>query len=138
MRSCRELGLITVAVFSEADRKSLHVRYADEAYCIGPPPSRESYLNIDSIIEVAKKSGADAIHPGYGFLSENPKFPERCVEAGIIFIGPSAYSIATMGDKVTARQTMTKAGVLVVLVQLIRSRKRNRPLRSSMKSDYLS
>ncbi len=114
MRSCRELGLITVAVFSEADRKSLHVRYADEAYCIGPPPSRESYLNIDSIIEVAKKSGADAIHPGYGFLSENPKFPERCVEAGIIFIGPSAYSIATMGDKVTARQTMTKAGVLVV------------------------
>jgi acetyl-CoA carboxylase biotin carboxylase subunit len=114
MRSCRELGLLTVGVFSEADRKSLHVRYADEAYCIGPPPSRESYLNIDAIIDVAKKSGADAIHPGYGFLSENPKFPERCEEAGIIFIGPSAYSIATMGDKITARQTMTKAGVPVV------------------------
>ena len=114
MRSCRELGLITVGVFSEADRKSLHVRYADEAYCIGPPPSRESYLNIDNIIEVARNSGADAIHPGYGFLSENPKFPERCEEAGIIFIGPSAYSIATMGDKITARQTMTKAGVPVV------------------------
>lgn len=114
MRSCRELGLGTVAVFSEADRKSLHVRYADEAYCIGPPPSRESYLNIDNIIEVARNSGADAIHPGYGFLSENPKFPERCEEAGIIFIGPSAYSIATMGDKITARQTMTKAGVPVV------------------------
>src|ERR1035438_567411 len=114
MRSCRELGLLTVAVYSEADRKSLHVRYADEAYCIGPPPSRESYLNIESIIEVARKSGADAIHPGYGFLSENPRFSERCAEAGIIFIGPSAYSIATMGDKITARQTMTKAGVPVV------------------------
>lgn len=114
MRSCRELGLVTVGVFSEADRKSLHVRYADEAYCIGPPPSRESYLNLDKIIEVARNSGADAIHPGYGFLSENPKFPEMCKEAGIIFIGPSAYSIATMGDKITARQTMTKAGVPVV------------------------
>jgi len=114
IRSCRELGLVTVGVFSEADRKSMHVRYADEAYFIGPAPSRESYLNIDNIIEVAKKSGADAIHPGYGFLSENAAFSDRCKQEGIIFIGPSAYSIATMGDKIMARQTMTKAGIPVV------------------------
>ena len=89
MRSCRELGLTTVAVFSEADRKSMHVRYADEAYFIGPSPSRESYLNIDNIIAAAKTSGADAIHPGYGFLSENAAFSDRCKQEGIIFIGPS-------------------------------------------------
>ncbi|MCX6245538.1 MAG: acetyl-CoA carboxylase biotin carboxylase subunit [Bacteroidetes bacterium] len=114
MRSCRELGLITVGVYSEADRKAMHIRYADEAYLIGPAPSRESYLNIDNIIEAAKKSGADAIHPGYGFLSENAAFSERCKQEGIIFIGPSAHSISTMGDKITARQTMTNAGVPVV------------------------
>lgn len=114
MRSCRELGLKSVAVYSEADRKALHVRYADEAYCIGPPASRESYLNIDKIIAVAKESSADAIHPGYGFLSENADFSERCKKEGIIFIGPSAYSISTMGDKITARKTMMKAGVPVV------------------------
>jgi len=114
MRSCRELGLVTVGVYSEADRKSMHVRYADEAYCIGPAPSRESYLNIDNIIDAAKKSGADAIHPGYGFLSENAAFSDRCKQEGIIFIGPSAHSIATMGDKITARLTMTKAGIPVV------------------------
>ena len=114
MRSCRELGLITVGVYSEADRKAMHVRYADEAYFIGPAPSRESYLNIDNIIEAAKQSGADAIHPGYGFLSENAAFSERCKQEGIIFIGPTAYSISTMGDKITARQTMTNAGVPVV------------------------
>ncbi|MEI6901471.1 MAG: biotin carboxylase N-terminal domain-containing protein, partial [Bacteroidota bacterium] len=107
MRSCRELGLVTVAVFSDADRTSMHVRYADEAYHIGPAPSRESYLNIEKIIEVAKKSGADAIHPGYGFLSENAVFSERCKSEGIKFIGPSAYAISTMGDKITARKTMT-------------------------------
>jgi acetyl-CoA carboxylase, biotin carboxylase subunit len=114
MRSCRELGLGTVGVFSEADRKAMHVRYADEAYYIGPAPSRESYLNIESILEVAKRSGVDAIHPGYGFLSENASFSERCKAEGIIFIGPSAHSISTMGDKITARQTMIKAGVPVV------------------------
>jgi len=114
MRSCRELGLVTVGVFSEADRKSMHVRYADEAYFIGPAPSRESYLNIDNIIEAAKRSGADAIHPGYGFLSENAAFSDRCKQEGIIFIGPPAYCIATMGDKIMARQTMTKAGIPVV------------------------
>jgi acetyl-CoA carboxylase biotin carboxylase subunit len=114
MRSCRELGLITVGVYSEADRNAMHVRYADEAYYIGPASSRESYLNIDNIIYAAKKSGAEAIHPGYGFLSENAGFSERCKQEGIIFIGPSAYSISAMGDKITARQTMTKAGVPVV------------------------
>jgi acetyl-CoA carboxylase biotin carboxylase subunit len=114
MRSCRELGLTTVGVYSDADRTAMHVRYADEAYFIGPAPSRESYLNIDNIIAVAKKSGADAIHPGYGFLSENASFSERCKQEGIIFIGPSAYSIATMGDKITARQTMIKAGIPIV------------------------
>jgi len=114
IRSCRELGIISVAVFSEADRKSLHVRYADEAFFIGPSPSIESYLNIDKIIDIAKKSGADAIHPGYGFLSENAEFSERCKKEGIIFIGPSSFSISAMGDKITARQSMINAGVPVV------------------------
>jgi acetyl-CoA carboxylase biotin carboxylase subunit len=114
MRSCREMGLITVAVFSDADRKAMHVRYADEAYYIGPSPSRESYLNIEAIIAAAKKSGADAIHPGYGFLSENAAFSERCKLEGIKFIGPQPYAITTMGDKITARQTMIRSGVPVV------------------------
>lgn len=114
MRSCREMGIRTVAVFSEADRKSMHVRYADEAYFIGPSPSTESYLVIDKIIEAAKKSGADAIHPGYGFLSENAAFAQRCEDEGIIFIGPTHHAISVMGDKLTARQAMTDAGVPVV------------------------
>jgi acetyl-CoA carboxylase biotin carboxylase subunit len=114
MRSCREMDIFTVAVYSDADGGAMHVRYADEAYHIGPSPSNESYLNIDKIIEVAKKSGADAIHPGYGFLSENASFSDRCKQEGIIFIGPSGDSIRMMGDKITARQTMIKAGVPVV------------------------
>jgi acetyl-CoA carboxylase biotin carboxylase subunit len=114
MRSCRELDILTVAVYSDADGGAMHVRYADEAYHIGPSPSNESYLNIDKIIEVAKKSGADAIHPGYGFLSENAAFSDRCKAEGIIFIGPSGHSIRMMGDKITARQSMIKAGVPVV------------------------
>jgi acetyl-CoA carboxylase biotin carboxylase subunit len=114
MRSCREMGIATVAVFSEADRSSLHVRFADEAYFIGPSPSNESYLVIDKIIAVAKKSGVDAIHPGYGFLSENAAFSDRCKKEGIIFIGPGAHAISTMGDKITARETMMAAGVPVV------------------------
>lgn len=114
MRTCRELGIESVAVYSEADRASLHVRYADEAYLIGPGPSSESYLVIDKIIDAAKKSGADAIHPGYGFLSENAKFSERCEKEGIIFIGPSPFAINTMGDKITARKKMTSANVPVV------------------------
>jgi len=114
IRSCREMGIKSVAVYSDADRTSMHVRYADEAYNIGPAPSNESYLVMDNIIAVAKKTNADAIHPGYGFLSENAKFSERCEEEGIIFIGPSAYAIRTMGDKITARKTMLAANVPVV------------------------
>ena len=114
MRSCREMGIKSVAVYSEADRTSMHVRYADEAYFIGPSPSNESYLVIDNIIDAAKKCGADAIHPGYGFLSENAEFSDRCKSEGIIFIGPSSYAINTMGDKITARIKMQKANVPVV------------------------
>ena len=114
MRSCREMGIKTVAVFSDADRTSFHVRYADEAYHIGPSPSNESYLNIDRIIDTAKQSGSDAIHPGYGFLSENADFASRCESEGLIFIGPSEVSISAMGDKITARGKMMNAGVPVV------------------------
>ncbi len=114
MRTCREMSIETVAVYSEADRTSLHVRYAHEAYCIGKAPSSESYLNIEKIVEVAKNCGADAIHPGYGFLSENATFSRRCTEEGIIFIGPSPEVIIQMGDKIMAREAMTKAGIPVV------------------------
>lgn len=114
MRTCREMDIKSVAVFSEADRTSLHVRYADEAYYIGKAPSSESYLNIEKIIETAKTCGADAVHPGYGFLSENSKFAQRCKEENIIFIGPSPEVIDQMGDKIKARETMKKAGIPVV------------------------
>ena len=99
-RGCRELDIETVAVYSEADRESLHVKYADHAYPIGPAPSAQSYLAIDRIIEVAKKSRADAIHPGYGFLAENSKFAQRCQEEGIVFIDQPPQVIDQMGDKV--------------------------------------
>jgi acetyl-CoA carboxylase biotin carboxylase subunit len=114
LRACRELGIETVAVYSEADRQALHVRYADEAYLLGPAPSRQSYLRGDKIIEIAKQSGAQAIHPGYGFLAERADFARACEEAGIIFIGPKASAIAAMGDKMTARNTVAAAGVPVV------------------------
>ncbi len=114
MRSCREMGIRTVAVYSDADRKAMHVLYADEAYHIGPSPSIESYLNMEKILKVAQKSKANAIHPGYGFLSENAEFSRKCQEAGIKFIGPQPYAIAQMGDKITARKTMIAAGVPVV------------------------
>ncbi len=114
IRSCRELGIKSVAIYSDADRSAMHVRYADEAYHIGPSPSKESYLNGDKIIEVAKQCGADAIHPGYGFLSENADFAKKCNAAGIIFIGPTWESIVIMGDKISARQRMIAAGVPVV------------------------
>ncbi len=114
MRTCREMGIATVAVFSEADRTSMHVRYADEAYYVGPAPSKDSYLKADKIIEVALKSKADAIHPGYGFLSENAAFARLCRENGIIFIGPTAEVIDKMGDKIQARKAMIAAGVPVV------------------------
>jgi acetyl-CoA carboxylase biotin carboxylase subunit len=115
IRACRELGIETVAVYSEADRQSLHVRYADEAYLLGPAPSRESYLRADKILDVVRKSGADAIHPGYGFLAEREDFAQACLELGIAFIGPKPSSIAAMGDKAEARATVIKAGVPVVL-----------------------
>jgi acetyl-CoA carboxylase, biotin carboxylase subunit len=114
IRACREIGIQTVAVFSEADRQALHVRYADEAYLLGPAPSRESYLRADKILDIARQSGADAIHPGYGFLAERDDFAEACAERGISFIGPKPSSIAAMGDKMTARETVRKAGVPVV------------------------
>ena len=114
MRTCRELGLKTVAVYSEADRSALHTRFADEAVLVGPPPSRESYLVMERILDAAKQTGADAIHPGYGFLSENPKFVRACDKAGICFIGPPASAMEAMGEKTTARANMVKAGVPVV------------------------
>jgi pyruvate carboxylase subunit A len=114
MRACREMGIPSVAVYSEADKEALFVKYADEAYCIGPPPATMSYLNIQKIIEVATESGADAIHPGYGFLAENPKFARTCEEKGLKFIGPSSRVLELMGDKVAARREMVKVGVPVV------------------------
>jgi acetyl-CoA carboxylase biotin carboxylase subunit len=114
IRACRELGIGTVAVFSDADRAGLHVRYADEAYYIGPPPARDSYLVIDRLIDVARRAGVDAIHPGYGFLSERAAFAEACAAAGITFVGPRPYAIRMMGDKQMARETVKKAGVPVV------------------------
>lgn len=114
MRSCKEMGIKTLAIFSEADRTSRHVFFADEAVCIGPAQSSESYLNIDKIIAAAKKFNADAIHPGYGFLSENAEFAKRCEKEGIIFIGAPHDAICQMGDKITARKLMIAAGVPVV------------------------
>jgi acetyl-CoA carboxylase biotin carboxylase subunit len=111
IRACRELGIPSVAVYSDVDRASLHVRKADEAYHIGPAAAAESYLNITKILDVAKQSGADAIHPGYGFLSENAKFAQACGDAGVKFIGPTAASMEMMGSKTRARQQMEKAGV---------------------------
>lgn len=111
--ACRELGIKTVAVHSTADREALHVRFADEAICIGPPPSTQSYLNIPAIISAAELTDADAIHPGYGFLSENPYFAEVCAACNITFIGPAPEVMRTMGDKATAKQTMKAAGVPV-------------------------
>jgi len=114
MRSCRELGIPTVAVYSEADRTALHTTYATEAYPIGPAPSAQSYLVAQKIIDVAKKSGADAIHPGYGFLSERAHFATLCKDNGITFIGPDPYAIEQMGEKTLARRTVMAAGVPVV------------------------
>lgn len=114
IRACRELGIRTVAVYSEADREALHVKMADEAYCIGPTASKESYLNIANIMSVATKVGADAIHPGYGFLAENADFAEICAACNITFIGPDPEAIIKMGDKSTAKETMKAAGVPTV------------------------
>jgi acetyl-CoA carboxylase biotin carboxylase subunit len=114
IRACRELGVETVAVYSEADRESLHVRFADDDVCIGPPPSRQSYLRIPNLIAAAEITGADAIHPGYGFLAENAEFADTCKASGIAFIGPSGDQIRAMGDKATARKLAQEAGVPTV------------------------
>ncbi|MGI8547812.1 MAG: acetyl-CoA carboxylase biotin carboxylase subunit [Gemmatimonadaceae bacterium] len=114
IRACRELGIQTVAVYSEADRESLHVRFADDDVCIGPASARESYLNIPRIIAAAEITGADAIHPGYGFLAENAEFAETCAASGITFIGPTPEQIRVMGDKASARRAMQAVGVPIV------------------------
>ena len=111
IRTCKVMDIETVAVYSEADEESVHVKFAREAYCIGPPPSKDSYLHIDKIIKVAKETNADAIHPGYGFLSENADFSQACKDNGIKFIGATTEQINGMGDKANAKSTMIKAGV---------------------------
>ncbi len=114
IRACHELGVKTVAVYSEADRESLHVRFSDEDVCIGPPPAKDSYLNIPQIISAAEVTGAEAIHPGYGFLAENAEFSEICDRTDIVFVGPNPDQIRAMGDKATARRTMMDLGVPTV------------------------
>ncbi len=114
IRACRELGLATVAVYSDADKAALHVRRADEAVYIGPPHARESYLNVAALIEAARATGADAVHPGYGFLAENAAFAAACEVEGITFVGPAATVIAEMGDKAAARRLAREADVPTV------------------------
>src|SRR6516225_5530959 len=114
LRACRELGIRSVAVFSEADRRSLHVRLADEAYPIGAAPSRESYLRIDKLMDLARRAGCDAAHPGYGFLAENPALPVACREMGITFIGPSAEAMESLGAKTAGRELARRLEVPTV------------------------
>ena len=111
IRACRDLGILSVAVYSEADKEALHAQIADEAVCIGPAPSKDSYLNISNIIEAAIGAGAQAIHPGYGFLSENADFARACAENGLVFIGPKEETIRALGDKTSARDMAREAGV---------------------------
>jgi len=110
-RACHELGLQTVAVHSTVDADSLHVKFADESVCIGPPSPKESYLNMHALLSAAEVTGADAVHPGYGFLSENSEFAKACERMGLVFIGPPADAIEAMGNKVRAKETVAKAGV---------------------------
>ncbi|NBP86340.1 MAG: acetyl/propionyl-CoA carboxylase subunit alpha, partial [Mycobacteriaceae bacterium] len=114
IRTCRAMGIRTVAVFSDADAGARHVADADVAVRIGPPPARESYLNIDAVVDAALRTGAQAVHPGYGFLSENAGFADALQRAGLVFVGPPAAAIATMGDKIAARAAVSKFGVPVV------------------------
>src|SRR5918911_3982768 len=111
IRTARRMGIRTVAVYSEADKDARHVGLADEAVCIGPPPARESYLVIDALLAACKQTGAEAVHPGYGFLSENEEFSRRLEEEGIVFIGPKHYSIGAMGDKIADKKLAHDAGV---------------------------
>lgn len=114
LRACREMGIPAAVVFSEADRAARHVQLADEAICVGPPPAVQSYLDIDRILEAAQRTGADAVHPGYGFLAENPEFAERCAAAGQVFIGPTPASMRALGNKVEARRLAVAHGVPVI------------------------
>src|SRR2546430_8873215 len=114
MATCREMGIRTVAVYSEADRNAWHVRVADEAYAVGPAPAAQSYLRSEAILDVARRSRAEAIHPGYGFLSENAAFAEACEQAGIVFIGPSPAAMRLMGSKIAAKQLAQSVGAPVV------------------------
>src|SRR5262245_37466393 len=114
LRACKDLGILTVAVHSTADADAMHVRLADESVCIGPPPARDSYLNVPALITACEITGADAVHPGYGFLSENARFAEILIEHGVQFIGPKPEHIRLMGDKVAAKRTAKKLGIPVV------------------------
>ena len=114
LRACKELGISTVAVYSTADRNAMHVRMADESVCIGPPPARDSYLNIPSILAACEITGADAVHPGYGFLSENARFAEILAAHNVAFIGPSPEHLRIMGDKIEAKRTAQRLGIPVV------------------------
>jgi len=122
MRACREMGIATVAVYSAVDRGARHVQQADEARFLGPPPPLESYLNIDAILSAAGKSGAEAIHPGYGFLAENPRFARRCEESGIVFIGPDSTALALVGDKIASRKMAASIQVPLVPGMMAASR----------------
>src|SRR5206468_10956485 len=124
IRACRELGIAPVAVFSEADREALHVLMADEAYPIGPAPAIESYLNVEKLVSVAKAAGADAVHPGYGFLAESAAFAEACAAAGLVFVGPPPSAIRALGDKTAARRLAREMGV--PLIQIGRAAGRGR------------
>ena len=114
IRACRELGVRSVAIYSEADRSALHVRYADEAYCVGPAPARESYLRLDRILDLARRCGADALHPGYGFLAENAEFAQACLDADLIFVGPSPATLRLAGNKISARHVTQQMGLPVI------------------------
>ena len=114
IRACREMGIATVAVYSEADQDSLHTQLADEAVCIGPAPSKDSYLNMERILSAALVTGADAVHPGFGFLSENARFAEVCEKCNLTFVGPSSEVIRALGNKQVARNTMVSAGIPVI------------------------
>src|SRR3984885_6711120 len=113
-RACREMGIASAAVFSDADRAALHVRLSDEAYPVGPAPSRDSYLRIDKLMEVARRAACDALHPGYGFLAENPELARACAASKITFIGPSAEAMERLGSKTAARQLAAQSGVPMV------------------------
>ncbi len=114
IRACRDMGIPAVAIYSDADRASLHVLEAEEAVRVGPAPALESYLDIDAVIAAARKVGADAVHPGYGFLAENARFASRCEEEGITFIGPTSLALSLVGDKIRSRETMKAEGVPII------------------------